>query len=91
MSKIEIGQKYFTTCPTIYQCIQQGYDSVPVWGGEVVKIIGQSIWLRDNDVTDGEKIGNSVAIVNRGELCDTVAEAMRKEVRCESLICDGQS
>lgn len=84
MSKVEIGQKYWTTCPTIHESILKGLDQVPPWEGEVVKIIGGSLWLvvleacgDPNDPLDCG--GKRTAIARIDELHKTVTEALSKE------------
>lgn len=82
----EVGQLYWTTEPGLGVSFDFDCDAVHPWQGAVVKIIGESIWLRNIDAPDPDSDPNGLftAIVSRGNLYDR-----REDMPpCENQTCD---
>ena len=79
--KIEIGDLFWTNEPMLGVAFDFDCDKVHPWQGRVVKVIGESIWLRHVDAPDPDNDPNGLftAIVNIDDLHPT-----REEVPCES-------
>lgn len=80
--KIEVGQLFWTDEPAIATDFDFDNDRVCAWQGRVVKVIGDSIWLRNVDAPEwleGDPNGLFTAIVNRDDLYER-----REDVPCES-------
>ena len=78
LQKVELNQEFWTTTPTIYEtnCMQK--ESVPAWKGYVVKVIGQSAWLRrlEHEDLEPDPSGTWTAIVHLSQLFETEGECL---------------
>jgi hypothetical protein len=79
--KIEVGQLFWTDEPAIATDFDFECDRVQPWQGQVVKVIGESIWLRNVNAPEMENdpAGLFTAIVNRDGLYEK-----KEDVPCES-------
>ncbi len=80
-ARIEVGDLFWTNEPTFATNFDFEVDKVQPWQGRVVKIIGESIWLRNVDAPDpdNDRAGLFTTVVNKQDLY-----TCREDVPCES-------
>lgn len=80
-ARIEIGDLFWSDEPHLGVAFDFDHDRVYPWQGRVVKVIGESIWLRNVDAPDPDNDPNGLftSIVNKQDLY-----TCREDVPCES-------